>query len=63
MTSAWAWAIGATEVTTQVPPLAVSASAGSSSSPRITPKVQMTESHIAPTVSWPTPAMASSSEA
>src|SRR5215472_13013408 len=63
LTSAWACARGATEVITQVPPLAVSASAGSSSSPRMTPKVQITESHIWPQVSAPTPAMASSSEA
>src|SRR5262249_32057988 len=63
LTSAWACARGATEVITQVPPLAVSVSAGSSSSPRMTPKVQITESHIWPQVSAPTPAMASSSEA
>ena len=49
--------IGATDVTTQVPPLAVRVSAGSSRSPRITPKVQITESHISPAVSSPTAAM------
>jgi hypothetical protein len=62
LTSALPWAIGATEVTTHVPPLAVSVSAGSSSSPSITPNAAITESHISPHVSWPTPAMASSSE-
>ena len=63
MTDASFWSIGATAVTTIVPPLAVSVWASAISSPYITPGVMITLSAIWPLVISVTSGMASSIEA